>query len=299
MINTYEYDNEKWIDIDHGTPEEIGKLMDTYKIHPFIAKDLTSVTRKPRVEYRDGYIYCVLHFPAWKHTHGEDKNQEVDFVIGKNLLITARYDTIDSLHKFSKTLEVREVLEKVKIDRRTHAIFVEMLHELYIGIFEEFAAIEDITEDITSQIFHGKEKEMVVAISEVTRTLLDFKRVTDMHHEILESLHAHGKKIFGEEFGEEMESIILDYLKINTTIRSNLDMLRELRDTNNSLVSTRQNETIKQLTVMGFIILPLNLIAVIFPIPYVGGATGFWFLILIMLASTVATLLYAEHKKWL
>ncbi|MES2213244.1 MAG: CorA family divalent cation transporter [Patescibacteria group bacterium] len=304
MITRYTYDSETWVDVDHGTPEEIGELMDTYKIHPFIAKELTSATRKARIEYRDTYVYCILHFPAFKHTHGTDENQEVDFIIGKNLLITARYDTIDAFHKYGKTLEVKEVLENNLNDKRTCAIFIDLLRELYSAMFEEFEYIEDMTEEITSRIFAGKEREMVVSISEVTRTLLDFKKVTDLHFEILESLHHNGREMFGDRFCEDMESIIVDYRKISTTIRSNLEMLRELRDTNNSLLTAKQNETIKQLTVVGSIILPLNLIAVIFGIrahdlPIVNGPHASLIILGIMIASVAITLSFIRHKKWL
>ena len=105
-----------------------------------------------------------------------------------------------------------------------------MLHELYVTLFEELEYIEDLTESITAKIFKGKEKDMVISISEVTRTLLDFKKVTDQHHEILEALHRRSKEIFGDNFSDEIETVIWEYLKINTTVRSNLETLRELRD---------------------------------------------------------------------
>lgn len=307
MINTYRYSGETWVDIDQGSPEEIHRVMDMYNIHPFVAKELTSATPKPRIDFHDTYVYCILHFPAWKHTHAKgEKNQEVDFVIGIDTLITARYDTIDALHKFSKNLEVDEILDK-RGDRKhkhSHMIFVGMLQELYTSLFEELAYIEDVTLDITSKIFKGKEKEMVIKISEVTRTLLDFKRVTDLHKEILESLRHRGEEIFGEYFGKEMEAIIIDYLKINTTIRSNLELLRELRDTNNSLLSAKQNETIKHLTGVGAVILPLNLIAWIFAMrtdgmPLIHNPYGFWIVIGMMVTSAVIAFAYAKHKDWL
>ena len=56
MINTYKLNGETWIDIDHGSPEEIHEIMDTYDIHPFIAKELTSATPKPRIEFHVEYI---------------------------------------------------------------------------------------------------------------------------------------------------------------------------------------------------------------------------------------------------
>lgn len=303
MIQTYSYGSETWVDIESGTVDEIQKVVEKYRIHPFIAKEMTSATRKPRIEFHDGYIYCILHFPAWKHSHSNELNQEVDFVIGKHLLVTARYDMIDAVHKFGKTLEVKEVLHKDE-NLSEQYIFLNLLRELYSGISEELAAIEDITEDITSKIFSGKEREMVESISLVTRTLLDFKRTIDLHKDVLESLHRYGKKVFGDEFGDEMERIIADYLKINTSIQSELTMLRELRETNNSLLTTKQNETVKELTVMGFIIVPLSFIAVLFAMrtegmPFINHPYGFWIVIGIMLTSVAITLTYANHKKWL
>jgi magnesium transporter len=307
MINTFKKENEIWIDLDNGTPKEIHELMDQYSIHPFVAKELSTITPRPRIEFHDQYIYCILHFPAWKHTHSKDDvNQEVDFIIGKDVLITARYDTIDSIHKYSKELEVEEILDKGgdKKYEHSHKIFMGLLRSLYVGLFEELAYIEDTTRNITGQIFHGKEREMVISISEITRTLLDFKRVTDLHHEILETMRHQGEEIFGKHFGNEMEAIIVDYQKLNSSIRSSLEMLRELRDTNNSLLTTKQNEIVKQLTVLGFVILPLNLIAWMFAmrvdgLPFLNNPNGFYIVLTLMLASAVIALVYAKHKRWL
>lgn len=264
MLNTYKHGNETWIDIDHGTPEEIHGVMDEYNIHPFVAKELTSLTPKPRVEFHDHYIYCIMHFPTWKHTHGSDKNQEIDFIIGRDALITARYDTIDALHKLAKELEVEEVLDKD--DHRaqhSHSIFTNMLRGLYASVFEELEYVEDKIEEITKKIFKGEEKNMVASISEITRTLLDFKRVTDLHNEILETIAKRGKEMFGEGFEHEMQSIILDYIKINSTIKSHMESLHELQNTNNSLLTSKQNETVKKFTIIGSVLLALSIIITI------------------------------------
>lgn len=306
MINTYTYNGETWIDIDNGTPEEFHSLMEKYGIHPFVAKELSSSTPKPRIEFHDKYIYCILHFPVFKHTHSQGRSQEIDFVIGRDVLITARYDTIDALHRFGKELEVNEILDKSgdKKKPHDHIVFMRMLRELYNSLFDELEYIDDITEDITNNIFKGKEKEMVVSISEVTRTLLDFKRITDLHHKILESLRDHGQRIFGDVFAHEIDSILVDYQKINTTIKSNLEMLRELRDTNNSLLTSKQNETVKQLTVLGGILLPMNLLSWIFAmrtggVPLEDNPNGFWIVIVSMVAYALIAIVYSKHKRWI
>ena len=265
MVKTYKLNGKIWIDIDRGTSEEIVKVMDTYNVHPTVAKEITSSTPKPRVEFHHNYIYCILHFPTWKHAHSQNKNQEVDFIIGKDALITARYDTIDTLDKFAKDLEVQEILDKEnQASRHSHMILMKILRELYTGLFEELEYIEDTIEDITGKIFKKKEREMVVSISEMTRTLLDFKKVTGSHHEILEVLKNKGREIFGKEFADEMENVISDYLKVNNTIKSNLEELAELRQTDNSLLTSKQNETIKRLTIIGAFLFILSILVTLY-----------------------------------
>lgn len=137
---------------------------------------------------------------------------------------------------------------------------MRMLRGLYASVFEELETIEDSIENITNNIFKNKEREMVVAISEITRTLLEFKRVTDLHYEILEAIKQRGQEIFGDGFAHEMEAVILDYQKINTIIKSHLEMVRDLRQTDNSLLSAKQNETIKRLTLVGAVLTVLFII---------------------------------------
>ena len=265
MLNTYKYKEEVWIDVLQGKAEEIQSLVERYGIDPYIAKEIKAESPKSLFGFYDKYIYCILRFPVSKHTHSDGKSQEVDFIIGQDILITARYDTIDALHTFAKELEVDQVLEKQgQQSRHGYVIFTSMLRALYRSILEELEYIEDRIENISKEIFEGEEKEMVVSISETTGTLLDFKRVTGMHGKILESLCDRGGEFFGHAFVEAMEATILDYTKINTIIHSNLEMLRELRETNNSLLTSKQNETIKQLTIIGSILLILNIMAVIY-----------------------------------
>ena len=304
MVKNYTWGKDSWVDLHNPTAEEIKQIIDTYNIHPFVAKEMTSATQKPRVEYHDGYVFCILHFPVLRHSHSTDTHQEIDFIVGKNLLITTRYDTVDALHKFGKEMEVKEILDKDHEQKISSIVFPTMLRELYAGIFDEIESLEDKIEEITSEIFKGHEKNMVVTISETTRTLLDFKKVTELHHEVLESLLHHGVEVFDKVFARQMETVILDYLKINTTIRNSLDLLRELRETNNSLLYSKQNEVIKQLTIMGFTILPINFIAIIFAmrvegLPFISNPNGFLMVLVLMVSSLIITLSYAKKKKWI
>jgi magnesium transporter len=80
--------------------------------------------------------------------------------------------------------------------------------------------------------------------------------------------------------------------------------LLELRETNNSLLSTKQNETMKTLTVLTFLFLPLSFVAGLFGMntmnnPIVGNQFDFWIILAIMAFLGMVSLLYFKRKDWL
>ena len=49
--------------------------MKEFGIHPLVAEELRSPTLRPKVDLYDNFIYLILHFPAFQHTHGHDPEQ--------------------------------------------------------------------------------------------------------------------------------------------------------------------------------------------------------------------------------
>ena len=86
------------------------------------------------------------------------------------------------------------------------------------------------------------------------------------------------------------------------TLHNLKDALTELRETNNSLLSTKQNEVMRTLTVLNFVFLPLlflsGLTTLYFSFVSIG-TQSFWILVGIMLLLGVISLLYFKRRGWL
>lgn len=305
MITRYRHRDVVWVDLESPTPEEVREVMEEYDIHPVVAEELLLPTVKPKVEFYDGnFIYLILHFPALRHTHSNDENQEVDFIVGRDFIITTRYDTIDPLHKFSKVFEVDSVLDRSGIGNHAGYIFYFMIKKLYKALEHELEYLADELSEVESKIFEGREREMVIELSHISRDLLVFKQAMTLHRDVLESLEPAGKLFFGSEFAYYLKGITGEYYRVQGNIQSNLDFLLELRETNNSLVTTKQNEVMKILTIMAFVTFPLSLLAGIFGmntdyLPIVGHPHDFQIIIGIMLIATVIFFGFFKYKKWL
>src|SRR3989344_2952266 len=197
MVSRYTHKSVTWVDVETPTKEEVRKLMDEFSIHPLVAEELLLPTVKPKVElYNDQFIYLILHFPAFRHTHTAGTDQEVDFIIGRNFIITTRYDTIDPLHKFSKIFEVNSILDRSDIGEHAGFVFFYMIKKLYKALEHELEYISDRLHATEEHIFKGMEKEMVIELSNISRELLAFKQAIALHREVLESFEIAARSFF-------------------------------------------------------------------------------------------------------
>lgn len=304
MIQRFVYRGVEWIDLESPTYEEVIAISKERGLNRVIAEELSKPSIKPKVDlYRD-YLYLVLHFPAVRQSHSGSMSQEVDFVVGKNFLITTHYDTVDPLHEFSKIFEVNAILDRSDFGEHAGYIFYYMLRHIYKGTENELENISEYLNTVEAAIFSGKEKDMVEKISHLGRDILDIKGILRPHRHILDSLTVAAVQFFGESFSFPMRAISNEYHRINNDVTHVSDLVAELRQTNNSLVSTRQNEIMKILTIMAFVTFPLSLIAGIFGMntdfnPIVGMPFDFWVVIGIMAGLTSTFFIFFKYKKWL
>lgn len=304
MITRHTYNNLTWIDLASPSKEEIKELIHEFKFHPTIGEELLSPTLKPQVDLYDDFIYLILHFPTIKHTHNSQVRQEIDFIIGKNVLITTRYDTIDAIDKFRRVFETNIILNEAPIGEHAGFLFYYLIRKLYRSLTHELEYVESNLEHIERHIFEGNEKDMVVELSHTSRELIDFQKALGYHKDVLDSLTLAGTTFFGNDFAFYLKRIIDEHRRIEHQLKGEQLFLRELRDTNDSLLSTKQNEVMKTLTIMAFVTFPLTLVAALFGMntlttPVIGHSQDFWLVVGIMLLLTALMFTFFKYKKWL
>lgn len=304
MISRYIYKNLTWIDLESPTKDEVRQIMDEYDIHPVVANELLTPTVRPKVDLYENIIYLILHFPTVAHQHEGHTEQEVDFIIGRNFFITTHYELVDPLYEFSKVFEVSSILDKSNLGDHGGFLFFYVVKELYRNLESDLDVINDRLERIEEKIFEGGEVRMVETISKTNRDLLNFRQSIRHHGAILESFEAAGKKFFGQDFEYYLRSVTGEYYKVANILDGHKETLVDLRETNDSLLTTRTNEIMKFLTIIAFITFPLALIASLFGMntiatPIVGSPGDFWVVMGMMLFATLAMFAFFKLKRWI
>ena len=303
MISKYTYKGLTWVDLESPTEEELVHIMEEYSIPVLVGEEMHTKSLQSKVDLYPNFIYLILHFPQISHKSNKSSEKEIDFIVGNDFIITTHYEFIESLHEFSKTFEVDAILEKRMDVDHAGFLFYHLIKTLYVHSRYQLNDVNILLRDTEKKIFEGTEGAVVVMISNINRTLLDFRQALRFHKEVLNSFELSAKQFFGEKFGYYLSAIISEYNKTQAVLDSHKEILDDLRDTNDSLLANKTNETIKILTIITFLTSPILLISSLFMMNtdfvVIRTPTEFFLILIAMFLTSFLAYFYLRYKKWL
>lgn len=305
MIFRYTYRGGTWIDLEHPTEEEVRRIAKEFSISERLETELFSPSPAPLVANDDGVTFLVMHFPTHGASEGEIRDQEIDFVVGANFIVTVRYEIIEPLHRLQKLLETQQLISPH--DSMNTDVLLEILFaHLYTSVRDHINTVADKLAHIERDMFNGLERTTVRLISDTGREFLHTEASLANQEgplgRFLKQLSS--KESFGATFEERAERIQSERNQVARLVKTYRAVSTELRETNASLLDVRQNEIMKTLTIVNFIFLPLGLISWTFSMrtegmPIIDSPYAFWIVLTIMIGVTVLLTAFFIKKRWL
>ncbi len=110
MISKYKYKGLLWIDLQSPRREEIQSILEEFNLPEDLEQKIYTESPEPSTDIDPHFTYSVLYFPSILSSQDCIIQQEIDFIIGKNFLITVHYEPINVLDNFAKKFEAEELL---------------------------------------------------------------------------------------------------------------------------------------------------------------------------------------------
>ena len=303
MISRYNHQKINWVDLESPTHEEIVTIAEEFDLHPVVSGELLNRSERAKVDIYSNAIYLILLFPIRNKKTEHVEEVEVDFVLTENTLITTHYELVDPLHEFAKVFEAGNYLNNGKNNTHAGFLFFFAIRELYKNSLFLLEGLGHDIRDIEKHIFAGDESEMVAHISKINRALIDIKQSMRYHKETLKSLSQACIKMYGEDFGYYLSAIEGEYERIEQLAEESRQMIRDLRETNDSLLAAKSTATIKRLTAVNVVVMPIMLIVFIFGMNSIYlRLDDVWSMSVVFSVMALVGLLsfrYFRSKKWL
>ncbi|MBI2047710.1 MAG: magnesium transporter CorA family protein [Parcubacteria group bacterium] len=293
-----------WTDIENPKDSDIFLLSKKHLIHPLAARELLSVTYRPKLENYDEHLYLVLHFPVLDARSRGILSREIDFVIFPYNLITIHYEDIAQLDEFQEMLAAHEAIRERTFGYSSAHLLYRIISLLFAISRKETEEISGRIKDVEEKVFTGAQDKVLMEIALLRRDLLNFQKSLKPQQSVLESLEEHGKRFFGAEAQPYFTDIKGEYLQVWNTVDNMRETLDTLYETNISLLSANTNEVIKILTIFTVLLMPLSLITFIYSmdIPWIPLRThpnAFWLILGVMILLSFLMYKYFKQKKWI
>jgi len=299
-------DGLTWIHLDPPIdPETVNALRARFGWHPLDVEDVLSKRQRPKVDdyVEDGYLFGVLHFPAYDKAIQRLNAGELDFFLGSDYLVTISNVELLPVTRLFGRLQDDERLRDELFGKGSGRLLYEVLDDLFdycFPILDKIAykldSIEDDIEDLRSE-------EIVTDISKAKQEIISYRKIIKPQRPALRLLERHIERFLPEELELYFDDLVDASERIWDLLDNYKEVVEALESTNESVISHRQNDVLRVLTIFSVILLPLTLISGIFGMnvlfPGEHTHTAFWIIVGLMVAVIVSMVAFFKYKRWL
>ncbi len=290
-----------WVDLFDFNEREVLEIADVFGFHDLTVEDCLSYSPRAKIDNYDDYDFFVLHALRYE----EDKDVEISLeqlnvYLGKNYVVTLHRRTLPNLGRIARQCLDNHFDFMIKGTDFFLYTLIDSLIDKYFPITDR---LEDRIEELEDDMYDHPAKE-------ITEEFLDLKKtILTMRRSILSQ-----KKIFASVNGKYSFNIHEDNIPYYLDLLDHIEQIIEATEgfsslvegalaTYYSVISARTNETMRVLTVISTIFMPLTFVTGFFgmnvPLPGSESIISTLLITLSLLAVSLYMYMIFRWNKWL
>lgn len=286
-----------WVDVTNITKDEETQLKDHFNLHPLSAEDLYNHNIRIKVEEFNEYLLCVFY---GLKKEKQIELYEVDYVLGKNFLITNHKQPVKDIIDLKNDFDKLEFLFGKGVDFLFHRILDVQIDEFFPVLEHIDDSIEKIEEQVTKRI----EQDTMSKILSLKRQVVKIKKSSLPQRDKLSMLAKNDHPFISKKAVPYFRDIYDHSIKVSDAIDNYREGIGSTFDAYMSAMSNNMNEVMKVLSIIATIALPLSVISGIYGtnftiLPGAGFIYGFWTMIGFMALMMLGMLFFFKKRKWI
>jgi len=302
-IKVIEHGPTKLTIITNPSEEEVSYLRSHYSFHPVHLEDITSAVQRPKIDEEEHYIFMVIHIPEIFVKSGKIISKEVDFFLTDHEVIVVLDSAMPAVDQLLDKLEKSRRIRKELFLQGPGYLLYQLIDTLVDSIFPVLERFEQGIEIIDQEVFSSQAHNVAEQISFLRRNIIFAKTLIKPELNSFARIEESKHKLMDKNLLTYFSNIT-DHLK---KIWDRLEDIQELTDnlstTFEGFISFRTNETIKILTIISVVMLPLNLLAGIYGmnlafLPFAEHELALVIISAMMVSIVLIMLAYFKGRRW-
>jgi len=291
-----------WVEIGDPSATTEAFLTSTFGVHPLIVEDIFGERSVPKIDEFDTHLYIVVHAIGPARDPLVADVGLLDVVIGDTFVLTQHREgpatglLLDRLQRNPKLLERGPAW-------LAHA-FIDGLvdrYEPYMNALRQ--RIDAVEEHVLLRAGLADGKDLLPELFALRRVIQALCRTTDHQRQILRRLSRGDLAQIPDDCRLYFRDVYDHFTRVDEHAEDYKDAITSLVDAYLTVQSNRMNETVKRLTLMSTVLLPLNFIASFYGMnfknmPELSWPWGRAFAVAEMFALALLVWGWFKTKKW-
>jgi magnesium transporter len=253
-----------WIDIAPPTEKEIEYLAEKYHFHPLDLDDTLSRRQRPKIdEYKD-YLFIVFHFPLYNKEDQVITVSQLSVFIGQDYLVTIHRGILKPLVKLFRECEIDEESREEYMGQGGGFLLYRILDRLVDYCQPILNKVSDGIEDVEDDIFANRTSDTIREISRLRRDVIAFRRIIWPMRAVIGRLEVKARRFMSTDMSAYFGDMVDHLDRIWDGLDEYKEIIEGLNYTHDSLATNRTNETIRILTIIATIMLPITVVSSVF-----------------------------------
>ncbi len=301
VLKKLKHEKSYWLNF-HGLHEvslyeELSKVMSFDRL---MVRQMLDTTQRPKVEEYSEYLFFSVK--SILQTEQKELNiEQISFILGANYIISLQEEKGDHFDHIRH--KIREKLGMVR-HKKSDFLLVQLLDAVLDNYFETIDSFNLIVSELEREVLKDPTQETLLKLEKYKKDTQLIKKSLMPFKEALTNI-LNGRTRFIQDENEKYFHDLLNSCKSATDeIESTSKNLESLTNIYFSSLSQKMNETMKVLTTVATIFIPLTFIAGIYGMnfeymPELKYRYGYFVVWGVMGAVLLFMLFYFKRKKWL
>ncbi len=291
-----------WVNIDglHDTAL-IEKLGVHYGFHPLVLEDVVHVGQRPKLEEHEGYLYIVLSQLEWEGDQHMVVEDQVSLILGPNYVFSFQEQAGDDFESVRE--RIRQAKGKVRKQSADYLAYmlIDATVDNYFVILERLG---EITEQIELELLEDPLPTTIQRLHQIKRELLVVRRAIWPLRDVLSGLNRGDSPLISESTRVYFRDVHDHAVQVLDTAETLRDVVGGMVEVYLAQVSIKTNETMKVLTMMASVFIPLTFIVGVYGMnfefmPELHASWGYPAVWAVMIGVTAGILLWFRRQRWL
>jgi magnesium transporter len=292
-----------WIHLDQPDARTAFALAERLGWHELDVEDVLSKRQRPKVDEYPEYLFGVLHFPVYDKAVQRLNAAELDFFLGPDYLVTLPNVDLLPVTRLFHRCEEDERLREDLFAKGSGRLLYEVLDDLFDYCFPILDKIGHKLDSVEDDMFERRAEDVVRDLSNVKQEIISYRKIIKPERAMLRVLERRVERFLPEELDLYFDDIVDASERIWDLLDNYKEVVEGLESTNESVISHRQNDVLRVLTVFSAILLPLTLVASVFGMnvafPGEGTESAFWIVVAAIVAVGGGLLGFFRWKRWI